>query len=417
MRTKEPAFITDTSDDADYLSAHHAVSSEISLPLLADGAFRGVLNVEADAGSPLDRSDLAAMSLVAERIASALALAERHLEAVARAKQYERLTLAAAELTRTLEPDEVRGRITELVARVIPGDVTMLVLRGPSGEYRLMKMRGGDERYVGVRIEPGEGLSGRAIEQRAMVVDTVERSQFPRAARAAAVPDTMVGCAVPLVHGDEVLGALTVARYDVAAGFTALEQEVIPILGAQIGLALANADLHEQVAQASVRDPLTGLHNRRHLDGALARLEASRLRREPSDRPPVAAIIFDLDHFGSINKQYGHQVGDDILRRFGAILTRWFRASDVIGRYGGEEFLAVLEGASRDEAVTLADGIRRELAHARFELPDGSTISATVSAGCSGLGPDVGSLGALVEVADVALSLAKRAGRDQVVAA
>ena len=417
MRTREPAFLVDTSHDPDYVAANTAITSEISLPLLADGAFRGVVNVEAAADAPLARSDLATMTLVADRIASALALAERHQEAIERARRYQQLTVVAQELGRTLEPGEVRSRITELVPRVIPHDTTSLVLRGPSGEYRLSRLRGGDQRYAGVRIEPGEGIAGQAIARRGLVVDVIGREQFPLAVRGAAGPDAYLGCAVPLIHGDEVLGALGLSRVDLDRAFTELELEILPILAAQVALALANADLHDQVAQASIRDPLTGLHNRRHLDVALGRLEAARARREASDRPPVAAIIFDLDHFGAINKQYGHHVGDDILRRFGAIVTRWFRASDVVGRYGGEEFLAVLEGASRDEAVTLADGIRREFAATRFELPDGNAIQATVSAGCSGLGPDVESIGALVEVADVALSLAKRAGRDQVVAA
>jgi diguanylate cyclase (GGDEF)-like protein len=131
----------------------------------------------------------------------------------------------------------------------------------------------------------------------------------------------------------------------------------------------------------------------------------------------VAAIMIDLDHFGSFNKRYGHTVGDAVLRTFGSILTRRLRSSDIVARYGGEEFVAILDGASVDEAQRVADEIRRELEAARVTGSGGEELRATVSAGCASLGPGVVSLDALLEIADVALQMAKRGGRNQVVAA
>ena len=171
------------------------------------------------------------------------------------------------------------------------------------------------------------------------------------------------------------------------------------------------------MADAAIRDPLTGLFNRRHLDAALERLLAARDRLDAGERRPVAAILFDLDHFGAFNKRHGHGIGDTVLRTFGSILRARFRASDIVARYGGEEFLVILDGASLDEATRAAEEVRRQLEVTPITLEDGTTIHATVSAGCSAVGPQVASTDSLLQVADVALQMAKRAGRNQIVAA
>jgi diguanylate cyclase (GGDEF)-like protein len=127
--------------------------------------------------------------------------------------------------------------------------------------------------------------------------------------------------------------------------------------------------------------------------------------------------IFDLDHFGDINKRHGHQAGDAILRAFADILRGRFRGADVVARYGGEEFLAILDGATLEQAVAVAEEIRKSFAASTIDGPDGSPISATVSAGCAALTNDDERFAEVVARADVGLVLAKRSGRNQVVAA
>jgi diguanylate cyclase (GGDEF)-like protein len=189
------------------------------------------------------------------------------------------------------------------------------------------------------------------------------------------------------------------------------------LIGSQVTLALANVDLHTRVADAAIRDPLTGLWNRRHLEVSTARLFAARARLPLDERRPIAIILFDLDHFGAFNKQHGHIIGDAVLRSFGSILSGRLRSSDIVARFGGEEFVAILDGATVEEAHRVADEIRRELEGTRITGSDGESLRATVSAGCASLGPAAATLEALLEVADVGLQMAKRGGRNQVVAA
>jgi diguanylate cyclase (GGDEF)-like protein len=419
MRTRESALVRDVRRDADYVAASDPVRSEIAVPLIAGGDLLGVLNVEDPRVDGLDETDRSALVLIAERLAGAIALGRERAAIGERAALFQSLAELSRTINVSLEPRKLFPVIVEAVGAVMRSDIVVLTVRDSSvGDYRIAAMRGGDQRFVGVRIPEGEGVSGRAIAERRLVeAPRLTRDAFPSTVQGAEVSDRMTGAGVPILSEDEVLGALTVSRLDVTDPLSQLELEVLPIIAGHVALAIANAELLAQVADAAIRDPLTGLFNRRHLDAALDRLLAARDRLDATERRPVAAILFDLDHFGAFNKRHGHRTGDTVLRTFGSILSARFRASDIVARYGGEEFLVILDGASLDEATRVADEVRRELEGTTIALEDGGTIHATVSAGCSAVGPQIGSMDSLLQVADVALQMAKRAGRNQIVAA
>jgi diguanylate cyclase (GGDEF)-like protein len=178
---------------------------------------------------------------------------------------------------------------------------------------------------------------------------------------------------------------------------------------------LTNARLLGEVSELAIRDGLTGLYNRRHFEASLEEMLRRHARRRGT-RIPVAAIMFDLDHFGRLNKQHGHQTGDAVLRTFAGILQERFRASDLVARYGGEEFVAILEGSTLEDATKVADEVRRSLEATKLLAPDGSRLRTTVSAGCAALDRHDATREALIRAADVGLFMAKRAGRNSVVA-
>jgi diguanylate cyclase (GGDEF)-like protein/PAS domain S-box-containing protein len=169
---------------------------------------------------------------------------------------------------------------------------------------------------------------------------------------------------------------------------------------------------NERLAEDAVRDPLTGLHNRRFFDAAVGRLEQSWSRGSMANRPPVAIIMFDLDNFGVVNKQHGHQVGDAVLRAFGLILRDRFRTGDLVARYGGEEFVAVLQGAISADAMRIAESVRSRFEATTVDSPAGP-LRLTVSAGVAQLG-DEPLLATGLALADVWLVQAKRAGKNVV---
>lgn len=167
--------------------------------------------------------------------------------------------------------------------------------------------------------------------------------------------------------------------------------------------------LQEQLREQAIRDPLTGLYNRRYLDATLER-ELARSRR---DGQPLALILMDLDHFKRVNDTYGHQAGDEVLQQLARLLTEMARVGDVASRHGGEEFLLLMPTMSLATARERAEALRQ--AFAAMEISFGSLkLRATLSIGIAA-SPDHGSTAEdLFRHADRALYRAKHEGRNRV---
>jgi diguanylate cyclase (GGDEF)-like protein len=417
MRTGQPALVPDVKADPDYVGAASALQSEVCVPLFASNELLGVVNVESDRAI-LDEHDLDIVRLVAERLASALALARERRRLAERVLFFQRVVNFGAVVNSSLDSSILYDKIVAGLTDVVHADAALLTLldRG-DGTYRVRALAGGRPEFLGAEIRPGEGTAGRAIRDRAAVLDDAfERRRFPAAMANAIGPDVIASVAIPLIRDQVVIGAITLIRRDPLDPFNELELEVIQIVGAKVTLAITNADLHAEVMEASIRDSLTGTFNRRHFEPSLERMIAARRRLPVAERTPLAAILFDLDDFGSFNKLHGHQTGDAVLRGFGKLVLERFRASDIVARYGGEEFVAILDGTGRDDAFRIAEEIRLAFAEQTFRGASGQRLSATVSAGCAELGPDDG-LRELLGACDVGLAMAKGAGRNQVVAA
>ncbi len=346
-------------------------------------------------------------------------LEPEHATLADRAEILARLAAFARSVMGILPPDQLWAQLVDGVAGVLPADIVALtVLDRPTGRYELRAVRGVDPSVIGSEVRPGEGVTGRAIRDRALVViDRLPKDAFPAAVHNATDVTQLVAIGVPLIREDTVLGALMIGRTDLDRPFSVVERDALELLATQAALAIANAFLHAEVAELAIRDPLTGLHNRRFLDTTLVRLEASRRRFGSDDRRPVAAVLFDLDHFGRFNKDHGHQAGDAALRAFAELLSGRLRASDMVARYGGEEFVVILDGAGLDAAVAVADEVRRGFESRALLGRDGAAVHATVSAGVAELNGDEASFEDLLRSADAGLLLAKRAGRNRVASA
>jgi len=418
-RTREAVFLPDVTMDPDYESADPDVNGEISVPLLSGGDFLGVLNVESNAARRLDAEDFATLQIVGDRLAAALALGHERQNLGERAALLGRLTESSAQLGGTLDPVPLQAAIARAATTVVSCDIGVLTLLEKStGAFRVAAAHGADV-GIGMTIDPGEGATGTALASRtAVLADRLDQSSYPRAAgRAGADLPQVAVMAIPMLRDDVVHGALTFIRRTPGAGFSEQEREIAQLLVAQTALAIANSSLHAETQEATIRDPLTGLHNRRLLDDVLVRMSAARARQQPEERRPVAGILFDLDHFGDLNNRHGHSAGDAVLRAFAGILSSRFRTSDVVARYGGEEFLVVLDGGSRDDALRAAEDVRVAFRGVEIPIPGGERLRAAVSAGCAALDPSVAGLEMMIELADVGLAMAKAGGRDQVVAA
>ena len=335
-----------------------------------------------------------------------------------RARLFTDLIAFAHVANATLNTEDLLQSLLEAIAATLPSDLLGLILIDPpTGTYVVRAVHGTFKAMaIGAVIPPGVGVSGRAIATRTMVFDHVERSHFPAALADLVDAESLFVVGVPLVHDGSVLGALVIGRLRASEpAYSALEAEALSLIAAQTSLSLTNARLLQEVSELAIRDPLTGLYNRRYFEASLEEM-LRRQARKRKDRVPIAAIMFDLDHFGAFNKDHGHQVGDGVLRQFAGLLNERFRSSDLVARYGGEEFVAILEGSTVEDARRAAEDVRQALETLSILGLDGSRLNATVSAGCTQLDPLDPTREALLRAADVGLFMAKRGGRNTVVA-
>ncbi|MCB2192887.1 MAG: diguanylate cyclase [Deltaproteobacteria bacterium] len=214
----------------------------------------------------------------------------------------------------------------------------------------------------------------------------------------------------PVMYKSVPIGAIVLAAGEV---FEEESLRGMELLRQALALALNNALAHERLQRLAALDALTGVYNRRF---GLARLREE-FSRSVRDASPLGVVMLDLDHFKSVNDTYGHLVGDRVLVHLAKLARSVLREGDVLVRYGGEEFLAILPAASQGDSKEVAERLRRLMAES--SVKDGEQeIRVTLSAGVASIpGVTVDSPIDLVQQADQALYKAKEAGRNLVLAA
>jgi diguanylate cyclase (GGDEF)-like protein len=309
-------------------------------------------------------------------------------------------------------PDEAYGVMAQLCGRLFP-DASGAVLVTPASRDGLWAvavwgppLAGGRERF-----QPDDCWALR--RGRVYRVDDAETAPVC-SHLGQPVPAAFV--CVPLAAQGETLGLFTLAvpaGAGVAGGLGEGRVRLAVTVAEQFALALANLRLRETLRGQSIRDPLTGLFNRRYMEETLDR-ELSRAARE---RRPLSVILLDIDRFKHFNDTFGHEAGDTVLASLGALLRGASRAGDVACRYGGEEFVLILPAASLADAQRRAEEIREAIRGLRVTHNGRPLEAVRCSMGVAAF-PEHGEVGgALLRAADAALYRAKREGRDQVILA
>jgi diguanylate cyclase (GGDEF)-like protein len=235
---------------------------------------------------------------------------------------------------------------------------------------------------------------------------------------AVAVPGTDIVCAhvgdeqriyhcEPLLAGGEVIGTLYLDG--------APEEEHrfrLAVMAENIASALFNHRLQRGLREQSIRDPLTGLFNRRYMEEALA-LEIARAKRSNA---PLSVVMCDVDHFKRFNDEFGHDAGDAVLQAVGTELRSRFRDGDIVCRYGGEEFAVIAPGTSPEQLVARVEAVRRAITEINLRQAGRALGSISMSFGVSAWSSAADTMGTeTLKLADAALYRAKREGRNRVI--
>jgi diguanylate cyclase (GGDEF)-like protein len=259
------------------------------------------------------------------------------------------------------------------------------------------------------RIEAGDHVhhvGWPSIGVRTLVAQA-EKVAVELAGPARVEADGWVAIAEPLRIPDGGTLAVAGPRTTIAAE----DERVLAYLSGQAASALQVIDLHEQLQHQATIDELTGLANHRRFQEALGKAIAHAQRAGE----PLSLVLIDVDDFKRVNDTHGHPCGDAVLRAIGAILRERTRAADTPARYGGEELAVIMPGTDVGGACSSAEVLRAAIAAASVDAPEG-TITVTASFGVAAIGSAVADGEALVAAADAALYVAKRSGKDRVVA-
>lgn len=228
----------------------------------------------------------------------------------------------------------------------------------------------------------------------------------------AEAPDYYV-CLPMAAHG-ETLGMVYVECSSAGVAAMVESQAVLMLEMIEMAsMAIASLNLRSRLEHQSVCDGLTGLYNRHFMETALDR----ELRRAERQKTPVALLMVDVDHFKKFNDDFGHHAGDSILRQVAKIFHDTVRREDIICRYGGEEFVAILQGLSFEVALERAQHLRRVVSEARPDLSSEGLHGVTLSIGVAMYPEHADSAETLLRAADRALYEAKHQGRNRVVTA
>lgn len=352
---------------------------------------------------------------IGEQAASLIALALEKLQAVEaaskRAEESETLRRAGAAVVQTLRSSEAVDRILEQLSLVLPYDsASVQLLR--ENELEIVGGHGWDQeamkKVIGLRFPlSGDNPNSVVIETgRPYILNNPQ--EVYQAFKQNPHSHIRSWLGIPLVVRGQKIGLLAIDSAQ-PNRFTEEDLQMAVAFADQVAIALENARLYEEAQNMALTDSLTGLYNRRGLF-EVGRLEFSRARR---NERPFSALMIDIDHFKRVNDLHGHTIGDQALQGLATHLNNITRDIDIVGRYGGEEFVVLLSDTPLEVAREIAERLRAGVESSSLPTDSGN-LRLTISVGVAATSPETPDLETLIARADQASYVAKHKGRNRV---
>lgn len=281
-----------------------------------------------------------------------------------------------------LEPRKVIELVVEKIRQLIPSEAWSLMMVDEEKQELVFEAAlGAKARDVSaVRLKIGEGVAGWVAQsgKPAIVNDTARDPHFSAQVDTRTQFETRSILCAPLVSRGHTIGVLEIINKQ-GGPFTRADLQLVLTLVEPCAIAIENAILFQRTEQLTITDDLTRLFNSRYLNLYLGR-EIKRCKRHGI---PLSVIFLDLDGFKGINDQFGHLAGSGTLTEVGKILAQGVRESDILARYGGDEFVAVLPETPASGALVIAERLRRAIEEHRFLEPQGLAARISASFGIS----------------------------------
>ncbi|MCJ7531069.1 MAG: sensor domain-containing diguanylate cyclase [Anaerolineales bacterium] len=404
-----------------FLDSRRKFSEHISLPLHTAGRVIGMLNLVTPPKHTFTNEESSLLQTIGDQLAVAIERARLLDETHEAFLREQRLTEVTRTISSALDLGVILRNIVNLSVELVGADTGGLGLLIPDSEkivspYYLFN---DSKKIKALRSLPlGEELARQMIETGKPVflskINTPSDTAQPIVAQELIAAGVHGVIGAPIVAGETRLGALVLYSLSSARRFSERYLSLVDAVGRQAGVAIQNSRLYEEIQQLAATDPLTGLYNRRHFY-TLASHEFNMARRFNQS---ITAIMVDIDYFKRVNDTYGHLVGDIVLQNVANRCNESLRQSDILCRYGGEEFVILMIGTTLESALQIAERLRKRIADTPIET-EGKSISITVSLGVAALGPymhpvSLTGLDILINRADQALFTSKQNGRNRV---
>jgi diguanylate cyclase (GGDEF)-like protein len=429
-----PQRIDDIENLTNYLDVDPKTRSELCVPLMVGGEMLGVINAERTQVAAFSEDDERLLTTLASQLATTLVrlrsveTQQRWFARMVRSNELiSALAHVAALIEKAYEPEEVMRLLGQELKRLYME--CMIALYQPEKQELSVRYTTFDNKllqsfrqYSGVtlqdlRVDAGiinsfvdlldqpkptvlddlAGLLKATLDHlpEGAIADLLKALEFS--------PDTLI-IHLPLLFEGRLLGMLWLWGENLS------EQDIqaMSVFANQVAVALENARLFAEVRRLAITDDLTRLYNRRHTY-ELARIEFNRARRY---KRSISAIMIDIDHFKRVNDQFGHPGGDEVLRFTAEKMRLCLRDADILGRYGGEEFLIVLPETDSAGAIAVAERIRETIAGASIPTEKGEA-AITLSLGVAAYNETTHDLETLIARADQALYVSKYKGRNR----
>jgi diguanylate cyclase (GGDEF)-like protein len=401
---KRPLYVPDVLKDSRYVSSCKSTRSEFAVPLMVRDEIVGVLDCQSEKPDYFDSDTIDLLTLFSTQASMALQNARLYALERRRASQLQAINAIAQQMTAVLDLKELLSKVCVLVkdafhvahVSVLLKEEDELVLHAQHGRLTPRISEGG-------RVSAATGLWGRSLQGAKTLINNDSKTD-PEYVDF--YVETKSRMAIPLVSFGQALGVLVLDSEDTNA-FNIADMQPLESVADICATAIQNAHYVERVKQLAYLDGLTGIFNRRFFELRMAE-ELDRARRFGAG---MAVIMVDIDHFKRLNDEFGHLLGDEVLRQISSIFHQQLRKIDVVCRYGGEEFAILLSQTDPQHALMVAEKLRSVVAGWQFP---GVPRSVTISAGTANY-PDHGTTrDALVKAADAGLYSAKQAGRNRV---
>lgn len=401
---KRPIYVRDVTKEPDYIQGIKSTRSELAIPLMAQDMVLGILDLQSDELDHFDNETIDLLTLFAAQASIGIQNAKLYSLVQRRAAQLEAINALAKQTTVELDIKDLLERFCNQLPQSFPVENVAVFLRDEEGQLslqahsRFMKADFENDQLLN-RLKRCPHIHEALVSDLSHAIDC-ESPCIQRAHAEVCLPLVSFGANIGVL----VCASTTLKRFSIN------EVQALESVADILATALQNSIYVEKVRQLAFRDGLTGLHNRRVFEDRLIE-ELTRVERYGGN---LSVLMLDIDHFKQVNDDFGHLLGDEVLKQAAVVFNRQLRKVDFVCRFGGEEFAIILPSSTLESAAAVAEKLRRAFHVHEFS---GIPRSVTISIGVASF-PEHGThRDTLVNAADKALYQAKLAGRNRVATA